>query len=386
MVAIPSYRAEMVGLSERDRTLLRSLLAATQARTGRRWDGGPGQPQVYFIDIDGQAGAEFWQSLAEDARRDSAIVLSIAPPTAATHWLPKPLRSVSLLGVLEQMTLPVRVSAPATLATGSGPAPGATGTARVRNANEPLALLDVFDEPPAATARVMQSPHWPDLVIGSGNTHVMRTASVDRYIEGFTASIAVDRVAKYTGGPLSDELRMDLDTLRWLAMLHAPLGEIMRRLPRPERARLRTLPAFGHLPHTLQHVRMAAWLTQHPASPRELADMTGADDETVLRFLGACAAIGLLQELVETVPAPVAPPTFVAQPAAEPEAEPEPVTEEAPIVAVAEEVGEAESVDEVPVLTVAQPVETMSVLERLRASREQNRARVAAAIRGASSA
>jgi hypothetical protein len=52
---------------------------------------------------------------------------------------------------------------------------------------------------------------------------------------------------------------------------------------------------------------------------------------------------------------------------------------------VAEEVAEAEGVDEVPVLPVAQPVETMSVLERLRASREQNRARVAAAIRGASS-
>jgi len=382
MVAIPSYRAEMVGLSERDRTLLRSLLAATQARTGRRWDGGPGQPQVYFIDIDGQAGAEFWQSLAEDARRDSAIVLSIAPPTAATHWLPKPLRSVSLLGVLEQMTLPVRAPAPATPATGSGPAPGATGAARVRNANEPLALLDVFDEPPAATARVMQSPHWPDLVIGSGNTHVMRTASLDRYIEGFAASIAVERLAKYTGGPLSDELRMDLDTLRWLAMLHAPLGEIVRRLPRPERARLRTLPAFGHLPHTLQHVRMAAWLTQHPASPQELADMTGADDEAVLRFLGACNAIGLLQEVVEAAPAPVTPPAFVAQPAPEPEGEPEPVAEAAPIMAAAEEV--TEGVEEVLVVPVVQPVETMSVLERLRASREQNRARVAA-IRAASS-
>jgi len=382
MAAIPSYRAEMVGLSERDRTLLRSLLAATQARTGRRWDGGPGQPQVYFIDIDGQAGAEFWQSLVDDERRDSAIVLSSAPPAAATHWLPKPLRSVSLLGVLEQMTLPAR--APATPTTGAGPAASAPAAARVRNANEPLALLDIFDEPPATIARVMQSPHWPDLVIGSGNTHVMRTASVDRYIEGFAASIAVDRVAKYTGGPLSDELRMDLDTPRWLAMLHAPLGEIMRRLPRPERARLRTLPPFGHLPHTLQHVRMAAWLTQHPASPQELANMTGADDETVLRFLGACEAIGLLQEVVETVPAPVTPPAFVAQPAAEPEAEPEPVAEEVPIVAVSEEVAEAESVDEVPVLPVAQPVETMSVLERLRASREQNRARVAA-IRGASS-
>jgi hypothetical protein len=384
MAAIPSYRAEMVGLSERDRTLLRSLLAATQARTGRRWDGGPGQPQVYFIDIDGQAGAEFWQSLAEDERRDSAIVLSSAPPTAVTHWLPKPLRSVSLLGVLEQMTLPVRAPAPATPTTAAGPAGSSPAAARARKANEPLRLLDVFDEPPAATARVLQSAHWPDLVVGSGNTHVMRTAPLERYIEGFAASIAVERLAKYTGGPLADELRMDLDTLRWLAMLHAPLGEIVRRLPRPERARLRTLPAFGHLPHTLQHVRMAAWLTQHPASPRELADMTGADDEVVLRFLGACEAIGLLQEVVETAPAPVAPPALVAQPAPEPDTEPEPLAEEVPIAAAAEEVAVSESVEEVPVLPLAQPVETMSVLERLRASREQNRTRVAA-IRGASS-
>jgi hypothetical protein len=384
MAAIPSYRTEIVGLSERDRTLLRSLLAATQARTGRRWDGGPGQPQVYFIDIDSQAGAEFWQSLAEDERRNSAIVLSSAPPTAVTHWLPKPLRSVSLLGVLEQMTFPVRASAPATPTTGAGPAASAPATAHVRNANEPLALLDVFDEPPANSARVLQSSHWPDLVVGSGNTHLMRTASVDRYIEGFTASIAVDRVAKYTGGPLSDELRMDLDTLRWLAMLHAPLGEIVRRLPRPERARLRTLPGFGHLPHTLQHVRMAAWLTQHPASPQELADMTGADDETVLRFLGACNAIGLLQEVVETAPAPVALPTLMAQPAPEPDAELEPVAEVVPIVSAADEVAVTEGLEEVPVLPVAQPIETMSVLERLRASREQNRARVAA-IRGAAS-
>ena len=384
MAAIPSYRAEMVGLSERDRTLLRSLLAATQARTGRRWDGGPGQPLVYFIDIDGQAGAEFWQSLAEDERRNSAIALSSAPPATVAHWLPKPLRSVSLLGVLEQMTLPVRVLAPATPTTAAGPAASAPAAARMRNANEPLALLDVFDEPPATTARVMQSSHWPDLVVGSGNTHVMRTAPLERYIEGFSASIAVDRVAKYTGGPLSDELRMDLDTLRWLAMLHAPLGEIVRRLPRPERARLRTLPAFGHLPHTLQHVRMAAWLTQHPASPRELADMTGADDETVLRFLGACDAIGLLQEVVAAGPLPVTAPALAAQPAPEPDAEPEPVAEEVPVVAAADEVAETESVEEVPVLPMAQPVETMSVLERLRASREQNRARVAA-IRGASS-
>src|SRR5215469_7491736 len=97
MAAIPSYRAEMVGLSERDRTLLRSLLAASQARTGIRWDGGASQPPVHFIDVDGQAGAEFWQSLSANARRDAAIVISTSQPNAGTRWLPKPLRSASLL-------------------------------------------------------------------------------------------------------------------------------------------------------------------------------------------------------------------------------------------------------------------------------------------------
>ncbi|HEX3121955.1 MAG TPA: hypothetical protein VHQ21_01535, partial [Rhodanobacteraceae bacterium] len=100
MAAIPSYRAEMIGLSERDRTLLRSLLQATQSRTGVRWDGGAGQPAVHFIDVDGQAGAEFWQSLGEAGRRDSAIVVSAITPGEPVRWLAKPLRSASLLAAL----------------------------------------------------------------------------------------------------------------------------------------------------------------------------------------------------------------------------------------------------------------------------------------------
>jgi hypothetical protein len=384
MAAIPSYRAEMVGLSDRDRTLLRSLLAASQARTGIRWDGGPNQPQVHFIDIDGQAGAEFWQSLAESDRRDAAIVVSSAPPSEAARWLPKPLRSISLLGVLEHMTPPVRAPVPAPATSGATPAATATTPARTRHPNEPLRLLDVFDEPATTTARVLQSSHWPDLVLGSGNTHVMRTAPLEKYIEGFTASIDVDRVAKYTGGPLSDDLRIDLDTLQWLAMLHAPLGEVVRRLPRPQRARLRTLPAFGHLPHTLQHVRMAAWLTQHPASPQELADMIGADDEVVLRFLGACEAIGLLQEVAETPTLALTATLTQPAPGAPQAPQPEPVAEESPMIA-AQEPAVLEVAEEASAEPARQPVETLSVLERLRATREQNRARVVAAIRNASS-
>jgi hypothetical protein len=381
----------MVGLSERDRTLLRSLLAATQARTGIRWDGAAHQPPVHFIDIDGQAGAEFWQSLPEDERRDAAIVLSSAPPSSPAAWLPKPLRSASLLSALEQMVLRVRAPAPAPVAPVRPPTqPATTVGVRTRHPNEPMRLLDVFDDPAATTARVVQSAHWPDLVLGSGNAHVMRTASLDRYIVGFAVSIAVDRVAKYTGGPLSDELRLDLDTLRWLAMLHAPLGEIVRRLPRPERARLRTLPAFGHLPHTLQHVRMAAWLTQHAASPQELAEMIASDDETVLRFLGACDAIGLLQEVVDAPPAPTVdtPAAIVISPAiAAPTADPAPMP-------VAEAIAETLIADlplpgvveePIPRAEPEAAVESLSVLERLRATREQNRARVAAAIRGISS-
>jgi hypothetical protein len=378
MAAIPSYRAEMVGLSERDRTLLRSLLAASQARTGIRWDGGATQPPVHFIDIDGQAGAEFWQSLSDDARRDAAIVISTAQPPDATRWLPKPLRSTSLLGVLEKMTLPAR---PPVAAAQPAAQPAAATPARARNPDEPARLLDILDDAPAPIARAVQAPHWPDLVLASGHSHVMRTAPMEAYVEGFAASTEVSRVAKYAGGPLDDELRTDLDTLRWLVMLHAPLGEIARRLPRPARVRLRTLPAFGHLPHTLPQVRMAAWLTQHSASPQDLAEMVGANEETVLRFLGACDAIGLMQEVSEVAaPVPASAPVNVVVSAPAPT--PAPVAAaaiETPAISVE---APAPAAPEPSAPSAAEPVsEGMSVLERLRASREQNRARVAA-IRG----
>jgi len=376
MAAIPSYRAEMVGLSERDRTLLRSFLAASQARTGIRWDGGASQPAVHFIDIDGQAGAEFWQSLPDGERRDAAIVISGTAPADGARWLPKPLRSASLLGVLEQMTLPAKApAAPVAAPAAAAPATASRAT-RLRDPNEPLRLLDVLEDAAAGGARAVQSSHWPDLVLGSGNTHAMRTAPLDQYIHGFAASTDVTRVARYTGGPLDDELRIELDTLRWLALLYAPLIEIGAQLPYPKRVRLQKLPAFGQLPHKLQHVRMAAWLVQHPATPDELADMIGVDEETVQRFLGACAMLGLMEEVVEAVPEPV----------------PAPVPESAPVAAVvpADVVAASEPAvvaEEIVVMDTAEAVpadapagETMSVLERLRATREQNRARVAAAI------
>jgi len=371
MAAVPAYRAEMVGLSDRDRTLLRSLLAATQARTGMRWDGGATQPAVHFIDVDGREGADFWQSLDEIARRDAAIVISNTAPADATRWLPKPLRSATLLGVLEKFALPVRAAqAPLTQS-----ADATSAAKRVVPAN-PRHLLDFLDGPPEPTARTLQSPHWPDIVLGSGNTHAMRTAPLENYSEGFIASLEVSRATRYTGGPMDDELRIELDTLRWLALLYAPLIEIGAQLPYPKRVRLQKLPAFGQLPHKLQHVRMAAWLVQHPATPDELADMIGVDEETVQRFLGACAMLGLMEEVVEAVPEPV----------------PAPVPESAPVAAVvpADVVAASEPAvvaEEIVVMDTAEAVpadapagETMSVLERLRATREQNRARVAAAI------
>jgi hypothetical protein len=250
----------------------------------------------------------------------------------------------------------------------------------VRRPDEPLRLLDVLDDPAAATgARAVQSAHWPDLVLSNGNSHVMRTAPIEEYIEGFAASTEVARVARYAGGPLDDEQRLDPDTLRWLVLLHAPHADVARRLPKPARVRLEALPPFGHLPHTLPHVRMAAWLVQHPATPSELAAMTGSDEESVLRFIAACDVLGLLRPAPEAVLVPE--PVKVA---------PVPLVVEQPIDAEADD-GEAPPVAETVAATPepaaadpAAPGESMSVLERLRATREQNRARVAAAIRGVS--
>ena len=162
-------------------------------------------------------------------------------------------------------------------------------------------------------------------------------------------------------------------------MLHAPLADIANRLPRPARVRLRSLPAFGQLPHTLEHVRMSAWLVQHPASPQDLADMIGIDEEAVLRFLGACSVLGLTEIVVEAanVAEPVAAPQAAAEEAVA-EEQPAPVVEHA----AADDAESTDNAGETP--DVAEPPESGSVLERLRAAREQNRARVAAAIRSVS--
>ena len=378
MAAIPSYRAEMIGLSERDRTLLRSLLQATQARTGVRWDGGAGQPAVHFIDVDGQAGADFWQSLSQTERRDAAVVVSAMTPGEPVRWLAKPLRSASLLAALADLPLGTAPSAPAPQqASPAAPAPAAEAPLPPG----PLRLLDVLDGPRYATAQALQSPHWPDLVLGSGNRHAMRTAEMESYIYGFAVSLEVTHVGKYIGGPLDDELRVELDTLRWLALLYAPLAEIADRLPDPPaQVRLSSLPPFGQLPHTLQHVRMAAWLMQHPTSVKELADANETDEDGVRRFLGACNVFGLLREVAEAKPASVP----IVAPEPEPVVEPEPE----PIALVAAERAEREEAAPIEEAAVppaaAPPTEALSVLEKLRASREQNRARVAAAIRSVS--
>jgi len=381
MAAIPSYRAEMIGLSERDRTLLRSLLQATQSRTGVRWDGGAGRPAVHFIDVDGQAGAEFWQSLSEAERRDAAIVVSAMTPGEPVRWLAKPLRSASLLTALADMPLGTAPTAPAPAATPASPAPRVEPAAPAG----PLRLLDVLDGPRHATAQALQSPHWPDLVLGSGNRHAMRTAEMDSYIYGFAVSLEVTHVGKYVGGPLDDELRVELDTLRWLALLYAPLAEIAERLPSPPaRVRLSSLPPFGQLPHTLQHVRMAAWLMQHPTSVKELADTNEIDEDSVRRFLGACNVFGLVRDFVEAKAEPEA--IFVPQPVIEAAPEPVAPAPPEPVAVIAEEpmVETVGQIEEAPAPPAPPPGETLSVLEKLRATREQNRARVAAAIRSVS--
>ena len=312
MAAANSYRAEMTGLSERDRNMLRSLLAATQARTGLHWDGDATQPRVHFIDIDTPEGADFWQSLGDAERRQSTILVSQTAPAAQdTAWLPKPLRSSALLNTLEQISMPIRKST--VLAPSLASASAVQSSQRLEASTSESHLLEILEGAGTGTALVLQSPHWPDLVLGIGNKFAMRTAALESYMDGFAVSLNVAHTEKYTGGPLDDGQRIEIDALRWLALLHAPIAEIAQRLPDFKHVRLSTLPAFARLPHSLQHVRMAAWLTKHPASPEELADMVGVDEETALRFLGACAALGLLQEVSAPTGLEPVPVTFATQ-------------------------------------------------------------------------
>lgn len=349
MAPARSFRAEMTGLSDRDRTLLRSLLQATQARTGVHWDGGVNQPCVHFVDVDSPQGAEFLQSLGENQRASSAIVIAQNAPADDANWLPKPLRSSGLINALEKMT-----SAPAIPA--APPAPiQATVVAPTSPAPVQRRLLEFLEQANNASTQLLRSAHWPDLVIAAGGKAIMRTAPIEDYINGFSVSLDVEMMTKYTGGPLPDEQTISLNSLRWIAMLHAPLNEIAHRLPTYDYVRLTGLPDFGHWEHSLAHVRMAAWLMQHPASPRQLAEMVVADDETVQRFLGACAATGLLQEAA-------APLAVAATPVVHPPLQAVPSVN-APTTNAAS--------NATPRHTPTVAGDSRSVLERLRASRAQ---------------
>lgn len=340
-----SFRAEMTGLSDRDRTLLRSLLQATQARTGMHWDGNAGAPSVHFVDTDSAEGADFLTSLGDGERRSSTIVLGQNAPTDAIRMV-KPLRSTALIEALAKIAVPTAVKvAPTPAAQPNVPTPITISTPIA-----PRRLLEFVEQATNATTQLLRSAHWPDLVIAAGGRSIMRTAPIEDYINGFTVSLDVEMMTKYTGGPLPDEQTISLNTLRWMALVHAPLNEIEHRLPNFSYVRLNGLPDFGHWSHSLQHVRMAAWLMQHSASPSALAEMVVADEETVRRFLGACAAVGLIEEAeAPTTPAPTPHPPLHAVPNSSPPVQ----TTMAPR----------------PTPTIAG--DTRSVLERLRAARAQ---------------
>jgi hypothetical protein len=298
MAQARSFRAEMTGLSERDRTLLRSLLQATQARTDIHWETAWNLPRVFFIDVDSDEGRDAWQSLLEDDRR-SAIVIAQTAPFEDANWLPKPLRSTALIDALRKIGAgKIPTTAPKMEAT---PIAGPTVAP---SEPPPKRLLEWIETAANTTTQSLRSSHWPDLVLAGGGTRIMRTAPIEDYLNGFAASLDVENVVKYTGGPLPDEQSVSLDLLRWMALIHAPLDQIEHRLPNPAYVRLESLPDFGHLPHSLAHVRMAVMLTQRAASPQELVEAFRVDEETVRRFLGACAAVGLLVEA--PMPAPIA--------------------------------------------------------------------------------
>jgi hypothetical protein len=343
MALARSFRAEMTGLSERDRTLLRSLLHATQARTGIHWDGDTNHPSVHFVDIDSPQGSHFWDSLGADRSRSATIVIAQHAPHNRddANWLPKPLRSSGVIYALEKMRTHIAASAPTTPTLPAAPASAPIIQRR---------LLEFLEQANNATTQLLRSAHWPDLVIAAGGKKIMRTAPIDDYVNGFSVSLDVEMMTKYTGGPLPDEQAISLNSLRWIAMLHAPMNEISHRLPTYEYVRLTGLPDFGLWEHSIAHVRMAAWLMQYSASPLQLSEMVAADDETVRRFLGACAATGLLQEAEApaAAPAPVVHPPLQAVPSAN---APTSITSTRHTTAVT---GDA-----------------LSVLERLRASRAQ---------------
>lgn len=86
-----------------------------------------------------------------------------------------------------------------------------------------------------------------------------------------------------------------IDDALFLSVLLGSRGRIWAGCRFDEPVKLKQWPGFGHLPNSVEYLKLAAFMSGNNADVRTIAERTGIPEDLVINFHNACMAVGLLE-------------------------------------------------------------------------------------------
>jgi hypothetical protein len=286
------YRIATVGLSDRERLLLRSLVRLVEHRLGSAWevyDEQGGEAEVVVI---APQGAGPWEDLEAGVLPAIAVACAQQAPEGARWVLHKPIRAAELIALLER--LGEHLGAPPPEARQAAPA----------GAFRPGEYLPGLLDTGAVAGNVFRFalPDGPGVLVDPVSGVFYSKASLAALAPLLRASAHTIQVSPLLGAHLQRELEVrrlqprPLESLVFAAVAAASRGRVLEGRQADAPAHLKRWPDFMHLPRRPGHLRLAAYLSRYAATVAQAARVTGVPLSEVVDFVNACAVTGLLDE------------------------------------------------------------------------------------------
>ncbi|TIC85362.1 hypothetical protein [Crenobacter intestini] len=335
MMTPPQTQAVTVlplGMDERKLAVLRMAFRMHQAIRYQLAEAAGDTPALAIVDVDNPQGWQVWDELRGAHPALPALVVSAYPqPDAPAPLLAKPIRVETLFPALQQLltkpavpAMPPRAAEPAAVlppvpppATRPAPqAPAASDAGLTRSAIE-------------RAQQVRPAREWPDRVESFDPTAGLYGVLTSLYRQRRAAAVFVDAqevlrlypaeercvccvapdtLARLCAAPTpAIKLRalqgahehppVDAPTAQsvlWQLALKSARGRMPEGVGADSLIRLRHWPNLTRLAPLPDAMRMAAFWTRTPASPRMALRMLGVEVADLCNFIAACHAIGLI--------------------------------------------------------------------------------------------
>ena len=253
----------------------------------------------WVIDIDSQAGLEFWR-MAQHAQSNLIIAVSKHEFPEAVWLIKKPFAIYGVNGLLAVFSnlLEVRAVVDSHDLSGVQSPPVKV----IRSADNPffIALSEVLNGQNNVELGFQDDAR---ILASTAAGKCWSNRSPRQWIKFFSHLNQVQQVSleKLTEVQTNTSFHAyPIDTLKWCLALHLWQGE-----PSPAAATMKTFqlkcwPNFGQLPHYSKHLSITSYMLCHPIDMKHLVEVTNLPREFVQDFVNACLEAGLLNINPET--------------------------------------------------------------------------------------